>query len=416
MSIPVEFTAEAVAAEAEAASSAGVELFAPFLASGEPYRSLLRHNPWLKPPRNDEALCWGEGAYYDTTVAARHPHWRQESLPRPTRALVQLRRDFVQWGYCLIEDGLSQAQCNALRARVESQAQAERQLGIAHVSAAQQHVWSLINKGDAFPKCMEHDPAAVQAGPLIERFLLDTLGPEWNHFSFLANISFPDCHPQAMHQDQSFLAPFQFEDGPALVNTIYVLQDVDDINGGTLIVPGSHRSNGKGAEAYGEIKRPINLDAPAGTIMLMDGRVLHGGAVNRSSALRSIITNSTVKPWVKQQESFLLTVAPEVLAQASDKLLHRLGFQATAVRNMVEGFGYAGSGRAADPNGALQHVRRTIAEGSHAWVRELVPNAEGPPSTLQTLQQEIETRRGRSHEALLARIEAGTQTTEEQAR
>ena len=58
MSIPVEFTAEAVAAEAEAASSAGVELFAPFLASGEPYRSLLRHNPWLKPPRNEELFAF----------------------------------------------------------------------------------------------------------------------------------------------------------------------------------------------------------------------------------------------------------------------------------------------------------------------------------------------------------------------
>ena len=113
-------------------------------------------------------------------------------------------------------------------------------------------------------------------------------------------------HPQGMHQDQSLAAPYHLE-APVLVNTVYILQDVNEKNGGTLIIPGSHRLYCEGSGTFGEVPRPINLEAPAGTIMLMDGRVLHGGAVNHSDDLRYIITNSVVRPFIRQQESFHLT-------------------------------------------------------------------------------------------------------------
>ncbi len=43
--------------------------------------------------------------------------------------------------------------------------------------------------------------------------------------------------------------------------------------------------------------------------------------------------------------NFLLTVGPEVLANASDKLLWRLGFQSQITANLVEGYGYQGGGK-----------------------------------------------------------------------
>jgi hypothetical protein len=47
--------------------------------------------------------------------------------------------------------------------------------------------------------------------------------------------------------------------------------------------------------------------------------------------------------------NFLLTVGPEVLANASDKLLWRLGFQSQITANLVEGYGYQGGGKWATP-------------------------------------------------------------------
>ena len=57
MSIPQVFSKEAVA-------EASKDLKAPyqdFVHSHEPYRSLLKANPWLALPKSRESLTWGEG-------------------------------------------------------------------------------------------------------------------------------------------------------------------------------------------------------------------------------------------------------------------------------------------------------------------------------------------------------------------
>jgi len=405
MVIPAEFTEAAVIAGA-------MDVQAPhkdFVTSGEPFRSLLTNNPWLKPPKRGEKLVWGEGRYYDTTVARKHSYWRDIDLPSPTKNIHRLRNDFHKWGYCLIEEATSTEQNQALHARVSEQAAAERALGIAYLAEAQQHVWALVNKGDVFVKCMEHDTSAVQGGIMIEQLLDEALGPGWNHLSFIANVSYPGCHPQGMHQDQALAAPYLMLEAPFLVNTIYILQDVNEHNGGTLIIPSSHRLYCEGRGSFGEVPPAINLEAPAGTVMLMDGRVLHGGAINRSEDLRYIITNSVVRPFIRQQESFHLTIRSDILRNASEKFLWRCGFQATASRSMVEGYGYYGNGKEGDPNGAIVEARIAMDEGKYSRVDELsVSNLESKEDqlTLAKLQSQFEPARAYAKE-VIGRIPSG---------
>ena len=393
MRVPEEFTTRSVDANSQDVDAPYKE----FLTSGEPYASILKNNPWIRLPAAGADLEWDKGWYYDTTVGRKHPYWKDKGLPAATKDIHQLRRDFLKWGYCLIEDGTSPEQCSRLLERVSEQGAAERALGIAYEQPAQQHIWALVNKGEQFVQCMDHDPKAVQAGPLIARLLSEFIGKDWNHFSFISNVCHPGCHPQFLHQDQSFIAPYQTDDAPVLVNTVYILQDVNEENGGTLLIPGSHRPNGEGGEIYGALPRAINLEAKAGSILMMDGRVLHGGAVNRTDVSRYIITNSVVKPWVRQQENFLFTVSPEVLATASANFLMRVGFQATATRNMVEGFGYFGSGRTGDENGSLLHVRREIDGSGYRHLGVLGKGASiGSDSSLPKIQKEHETLRRKS--------------------
>lgn len=396
-SLPPEFSAEAIAAASEDAATPYRDL----IHSREPYRSLFRANPWMRAPRADEPLVWGQGKYYDTTVARKHPYWKDIALPTPTKDIVQLRRDLYEWGYCLVEDALSPEQNQTIYQRLVDQAQAERDLGIAYLSEAQQNVWSLVNKGDVFVRCMTHDTDAIQAGLLIERLLDEMMGSGWQHLSYLANISFPGCHPQGLHQDHGLVGTYKFLEAPVHFNTVYILQDVDEVNGGTLIVPGSHQRYIEGNGTFGELPPPINLEVPAGTIMLMDGRVLHGGAVNKSDELRYIITNSVIRPFIRQQESFHLTISPAVLATASEKFLWRCGFQANGQRSMVEGYGYYGSGKPGDGNGAIVHARRAMDAGEYHRVGELVPGA--PPTeapTLKVIQEQHESRRAVAREAI----------------
>ncbi len=406
MSCPSEFSKSAI----EGAVLAALAPYRVFLDSGEPFSSLHRHNPWTRPPSGRDPLEWGKGWYYDTTVAGKHPYWRDKPLPRASKDVEQLATDLYSWGYCLIEDGTSAEQCSRLRERLEDQALAERQAGIAYVNAAQQHLTSLMNKGADFLGCLELDPAVVQAGPVIERLLTDALGADWNYFSFIGNVSYHGCHPQALHHDGSFVAPFRFVDAPPLINIIYVLQDVNEINGGTLLIPGTHRFNGVDGEAYGEVPAAINLEARAGAILLLDGRVLHAGAVNRSDKLRYLMAVPAAKPWFRQQENLLLTFSPEAVARASPKLLARAGFQAIRARGMVEGFGYLGTGAVGDPNGDLVHVRQALDRGEYQHLGAL--SQRGPASanleasTLVQLQRRWEARRTAKYKERQRRIVA----------
>jgi len=401
--IPPEFSEKVIAATSDSAATP----YRDFVHSREPYQSLYEANPNMRPPKTGERLLWGEDKYYDTTVARKHTYWKDLSLPKPEKEIAQLRQDFHEWGYCLVEDGLSVEQNQLVYQRVMDQAEAERELGIAYLSEAQQHVWSLVNKGDVFNRCMTHDTDAIQAGLLIEQLLDEMLGSGWHHLSYIANISFPGCHPQGMHQDQGLVGAYKFLDAPVLVNTVYVLQDVDEVNGGTLVIPGSHRRYIEGNGTFGKLPPPINLEAPAGTVMLMDGRVLHGGAVNRSDDLRYIITNSVVRPFIRQQESFHLTIRPEILANASEKFLWRCGFQANAQRSMVEGFGYYGTGRLGDESSAIVNARIAMDAGEYQRVGELSPGV--PPNetpTLKAIQQQHETQRAFA-DKLTRRIKSG---------
>ena len=401
--IPPEFSEKVIAATSDSAATP----YRNFVHSREPYQSLYEANPDMRPPKTGERLLWGEDKYYDTTVARKHTYWKDLSLPKPEKEIAQLRQDFHEWGYCLVEDGLSVEQNQLVYQRVMDQAEAERELGIAYLSEAQQHVWSLVNKGDVFNRCMTHDTDAIQAGLLIEQLLDEMLGSGWHHLSYIANISFPGCHPQGMHQDQGLVGAYKFLDAPVLVNTVYVLQDVDEVNGGTLVIPGSHRRYIEGNGTFGKLPPPINLEAPAGTVMLMDGRVLHGGAVNRSDDLRYIITNSVVRPFIRQQESFHLTIRPEILANASEKFLWRCGFQANAQRSMVEGFGYYGTGRLGDESSAIVNARIAMDAGEYQRVGELSPGV--PPNetpTLKAIQQQHETQRAFA-DKLTRRIKSG---------
>ena len=247
-SVPWEFTEEAVEASREGA-------FTPYEKEMKANNSLnatfMINNPWLEVPPPGSELSFGEfypegsefegypKKYYDTLPMDEHPYYKDLDYPKPTKDIQRLRHDLFDWGFCLIEDAMSPAQAERFRLRVEAQAAGERASGTAYTSGSFQIVWSLINKGRVFEQIMNHDPEAVQAGPLIERLVTETIGGGWSNLNGgAANIAFPGCHPQGLHQDQA-ASGWTTPNAPTMLNSMYVLQDVDHMNGGTLFIPGA---------------------------------------------------------------------------------------------------------------------------------------------------------------------------------
>ena len=164
---------------------------------------------------------------------------------------------------------------------------------------------------------------------------------------------------------------------------MYIPEDVNEENGGTLLIPGSHKvlaEAGSGGEV-GELPPTINLEARAGTLLIFDGRLLHGTGVNRTEKRRFVATMSSVTSWTRQQENWILTVAPEVLAEASPKLLHRMGLQALTYGGTIEGFGLGAPGRVGDAFGSLKEFREAYDRGEYLRVGEL--SGDSTPEELE---------------------------------
>ena len=381
-SIPRDFDPQLIAEQ----SAQERRIYQAENASKEPMASVLDNNPeiyFVPPQRRSD---WGNwefkpGSYYDTTIGAKHPYWQDYDLPRATTDIDRLRDDLVRWGYCKVKAAMSPAQVNTMRQRVLAQAEGEALAGIAQRTPSGQNINSCINKGRCFELFIEQHPDIAQGGPLVEQLVTEALGPGWICNSLIAAISLQGGVPQALHQDQGNNLD---STSPTMVNILTAITDVDEKNGGTLLIPGSHTvlaAAVRQRKPVGKLPPAINLDAEAGTMVIIDGRVLHGTGINHTDSPRIVMLNAMQKPYLRQQENWILSVRPEVLQRASPKLLHRMGYQATTGTQTNEGHGFGARGLPDEAAGALVDFRLAADRGDYQRVGEL-----GPESSADALQ------------------------------
>ena len=374
--VPMEFDP----AHIESMSQPQAHMYSHDEMTSEPMKSVLENNPdiYFVPPKGGAE--WGTwdfkpGSYYDTTTGSKHPYWKDKKLPSPTKDIQQLRSDLLEWGYCIIEEAIAADQVDLIRTRVLEQADGERRARIAQKTPSGQNINCCVNKGRCFEGLIEHDPSIVQGGPLIEQLMTEALGTGWISTSLIAAISLKGGVPQALHQDQTDSAESL---RPTLVNTLTAIGDIDESNGGTLLIPGSHAELSQAMRErrpVGKLPPAINLEAPAGSITLTDGRILHSTGINYTDEPRIVLLSSMQPNWKRQQENWMLSVRPEVLQRASPKLLQRMGFQATTGGQTNEGHGFGARGLVGEPVGALRDFRMAADRGDYVRVGELGPDS-----------------------------------------
>lgn len=382
--VPAEFTPQHIKEK----SPREAQLYTRFLRCGEPYKSLYKRGVHMfakdgfamNPAKVGNAGptpgldLTNPDLYYNTWGGAAE-YWKGHNLPKPTKDIQRLRADLRDWGYCLISEALSAEQYARMRKRVSDQAAGEQAAGVASWMGSApapgrpmpntQFIHQLMNKGEQFRQCVEHDPAGVQAGPLIEQLLTETMGKDFLMSSFLAIIAHKHGLPQGLHQDQG-CAPISDANLPLTVNTMYILDDMTAENGGTLVVPGSHRiiSDAGSGNPVGPLPPAINLEAPGGTVMIFEGRLLHGTGVNKTDRPRKVLVMNSVKPWMRTQEIHLLSADAEWLKKASPKLLYRIGLQPMGL-GWFEGAGHGD---------VVVQQRLALESGKYIRIGELSPD------------------------------------------
>jgi ectoine hydroxylase-related dioxygenase (phytanoyl-CoA dioxygenase family) len=134
----------------------------------------------------------------------------------------------------------------------------------------------------------------------------------------------PGQEAQALHSD-SQLIRLRRPHPCLMLNAFWALTDFTEANGATRIVPGSHK-NPKPPK-YGEPYETIPAEAPAGSIILFDSQLWHGGGENRTGERRWAISNYYCAGWVRQQENPFLSLPAETVRGFSPALQDLCGYK-----------------------------------------------------------------------------------------
>lgn len=172
---------------------------------------------------------------------------------------------------------------------------------------------------------LARDPA-FRAVPIFERTLgvvERVLDPECLLSSMTAIEISPGESRQPLHcDDGSHGLP---RPGPPYgVVAIWALSDFTRENGGTHLVPGSHRFDR--IPRRGDAPETVQVEMPAGSVLFYNASLWHGGGANRSEARRLGIVVNYCAGFLRQEECQLLAIPREQVVEFPSRLRRLIGY------------------------------------------------------------------------------------------
>lgn len=183
-------------------------------------------------------------------------------------------------GYALLTGVLTDDQLTMMRTRLAGllAAEGERAGLEVHQEAGTDRLSDLVNKDPVFDVCFTDPRLLACIAHVLGEFKLSSL-------NFRAAL--PGHGLQGLHTDGK---PVTDLAGYQVCNSIWLLDDFTADNGATRVVPGSHRSGRAPGEALADVRaahpEEVLLLAPAGSVVVFNSHLWHGGTVNRSLAPR----------------------------------------------------------------------------------------------------------------------------------
>lgn len=145
--------------------------------------------------------------------------------------------------------------------------------------------------------------------------------------NFSANISYPGAASMMVHADQALVAPEPWNE-PWILNIIWCLDDVRPDNGATLYLPGSHRFATEADVPADPIPLMKHFEAPAGSFIVMEGRLWHTSGVNVTKGeRRALLFALYSREFLRQQMNWEALLSDETKASldAEERALYGLG-------------------------------------------------------------------------------------------
>ncbi len=163
------------------------------------------------------------------------------------------------------------------------------------------------------------------------RLVEGVLGPAFQ-ISIVAMIKiFPGESPQPLHQDDG-LWPAPRPHQPFVLNTMLALDEFSAENGGTNLVPGSHKS----VEPVDQEAERFRAAMPRGGLLAWDGACWHGGGASTGTNERCGLNVNYNVGWLRQQENQFVSIAQDVIPTLPERLRRLLGYQHHGILGLAD--------------------------------------------------------------------------------
>lgn len=212
-------------------------------------------------------------------------------------------------GFVLLERFLDSAKLDELRARVDELFEAEGENAGSEFKQEEQtrRLANLVDKGEIFRQSI--------AVPEVIELVAHVLGPEFK----LSSLNVRPANPhstwiQPLHADMAAIAD---DRGYWVCNTVWMLDAFTENNGALRVVPGSHRW---GRLPDGSRTGELLVTAPAGTVVVMNAHLWHGGTANRTGQHRRAMHGFYCRNDKPQQQYQKRLLRPETQAALTPEL------------------------------------------------------------------------------------------------
>jgi ectoine hydroxylase-related dioxygenase (phytanoyl-CoA dioxygenase family) len=229
-------------------------------------------------------------------------------------------------------DALAEAGCLVVRDMFDADTAVRAELS-DHMAAARaadddpadfypgktRRVIALMHRSPTMRELMMH-PTAEQLG---DRHLL----PNCNKWQLNVGAALevgPGARDQVLHREEDLFPYFPLPRPNLILASMWAISDFTAANGGTQIVPGSHRW---GADRRAEPDEVIRAEMRAGSVLFWLGGTLHGAGANATEDdWRYGIVLTYTLGWLRQEENQHVSMPLADVLELPEAVRTRLGF------------------------------------------------------------------------------------------
>ncbi len=251
------------------------------------------------------------------------------------RSFADWRAQYDEEGYVIFERVMSQHDIGRVRGALAPHLDENIQGRNDFEGLKTNRVYALLAKSSVFADLISH--------PLALAFAEADLGESCLLSALLAINLHPGESTQSWHRDDGHIE-IPLPHPPYAVSTFWTIDDTNEENGATEILPGSHNWSQQKIEGSltdddfsntqarnvdddpGARADAVKAIMPAGSLMVAKGTLWHRGGANKSDAPRLIVTPQYCPGWARQLENMMAAVPKEIAASYPRRVRELIGY------------------------------------------------------------------------------------------